>query len=162
MNVIGLRTQKQANSSGSKSESPLAPRSLAVCATCRNFPGRGLPPHPHPGGGGQVPSSRPSAGEIRALVRQSPSGDDSNAHHQSRPGRGKESPKEPIGAWGDFCTKLRREMASREVRRLEAAPRAPARYPRPGPALAAPHHVGGAAAVPAAGLGFRNGKVHVP
>lgn len=34
--------------------------------------------------------------------------------------------------------------------------------PLPGPAPAAPHHVGGAAAVPAAGLGFRNGKVHVP
>lgn len=53
-------------------------------------------------------------------------------------------------------------MASREVPRQEAVPRAPARYPRPGPALSAPHHVGGAAAVPAAGLGFRNGKVHVP
>lgn len=28
--------------------------------------------------------------------------------------------------------------------------------------LAPPHHVGGAAAVPTAGLRFRNGKVHVP
>lgn len=75
---------------------------------------------------------------------------------------GQQSPKEPIGAWGDFSKKLRHEMASSEARRLQAAPRAPARYPRPGPALAAPHHVGRAAAVPAAGLSFRNGKVHVP
>lgn len=52
-------------------------------------------------------------------------------------------------------------MAARPQRPLGEGS-GPLSPPLPGPAPAAPHHVGGAAAVPAAGLGFSNGKVHVP
>lgn len=54
-----------------------------------------------------------------------------------------------------------RKVAAR-LRRPLGEGSGPLSPPLPGRAPAAPHHVGGAAAVPAAGLGFRNGKVHVP
>lgn len=152
-----LRVEVQTTSCPQKPGRKLPDRS--VCATLRDFPRFSLF-YPPGLGSKEKAQSRGNSGACAAVSLPEMTVMPTTRAVAAWPGQ--QSPKEPIGAWGDFSTKLRHEMASSEVRRLEAAPRAPARYPRPGPALAAPHHIGGAAAVPAAGLGFRNGKVHVP
>ena len=104
-----------------------------------------------------------------------------DAHQSSRgpAGGGDAAEQRTYRSWGDLWMNLRRNIISQRSRRDSAAcdqarkvaarlrrplgeGSGPLSPPLPGRAPAAPHHVGGAAAVPAAGLGFRNGKVHVP
>lgn len=123
----------------------------------------------------------PVRGKLGRSCRSLPPQEASDAHQSSRgpAGGGDAVGQRTYRSWGDLWANLRRGISSQlsrqksaawnQARRVDARLRRPLAEgsgplspPLPGQAPAAPHHVGGAAAVPAAGLGFRNGKVHVP
>lgn len=122
VNVIGLRTQKSRQTSQGRSPNHLLPpRNLArSCLTdpsvesCRDFPGFSLSPPPPPPPAhaprAKIQAEGPGSGETRTLVTQA-SLPEMTA--MSTTGRGlaggSNRPKEPMGAWDDFCTKLRQE-----------------------------------------------------